>query len=154
MADLKTIDYLLSQCAEASGLSEYILKQPIKKPNAVIWRNAAMLVLNEDFRVPTEKLGDFFGRCASSVRASIRKFKEDAKNDDKRKRIIHKIRSFQQKNSPPVKSINLREPVKGRKCLKCRKAFLPRYSGEYVCPNCKKSKEWRDGDVSVFKVVK
>jgi len=42
-------------------------------------------------------------------------------------------------NDPP-------QQTKLRHCLKCQAPFESAWSGERVCPKCKTSRDWRDGD--------
>ncbi len=38
-----------------------------------------------------------------------------------------------------------REAPKDRRCLRCSGAFVSAWSGERICPRCKKSPTWRRG---------
>jgi uncharacterized paraquat-inducible protein A len=49
-----------------------------------------------------------------------------------------------QSNESPVDQSASREP-KSRQCLKCRADFPSEWSGERVCPRCKKKTGWRSG---------
>jgi len=40
----------------------------------------------------------------------------------------------------------LPQHTKRRHCLKCQVPFESAWSGERVCPKCKTSHDWRDGD--------
>ncbi len=40
------------------------------------------------------------------------------------------------------------QTVKIRKCLRCQTGFESSWSGERVCPNCKRSNAWRQGIAS------
>jgi hypothetical protein len=35
---------------------------------------------------------------------------------------------------------------KPRRCLRCEESFQSAWSGERICPRCKKSEAWRRGD--------
>jgi len=54
--------------------------------------------------------------------------------------------SRSENNKKPVS--DRKEDPKPRKCLMCSDKFVSHHMGERVCPSCKGTAAWREGDVA------
>lgn len=148
------LDEFLTRCASVARLNVQFLKNRVKSGDAVVWRGAIVTVMAKNLGMTELEISQYFERSQQGVHESKRLFSQFLKCSPDAQYIFGKVQKIARDVSNEFGGPFRKSPLPRRNCLKHGGPFTPSHSGEYICPSCKKTRDWKDGPNDEFRVIR